>query len=159
MTLKTLLAAFCVSICAVPLAAQDEPTHRMKVLEVFEALESGDVAVLNRIFADDGINHVSGQPRPRNGPHATFFEAASFVGALSNRKVDVIHLIAEGNYVSVHSRLCGDHTEAAILGIAPSGRRICGHYTNFYRFKDGRIVDNYVANDGVAIMRQLRSED
>lgn len=157
--------SFALLLCAAaPALAGDrtdsaEEANRASAIRVLEALESGDVSVLNEIFADDGTNHVSGQERPRNGPHKTFYEAASFVGALSNREVIVFETLAENDLVTVRSRLCGDHTEAPILGIEPSGRRICGHYTNIYRFKDGKIIDNYVANDGVAIVRQLRGED
>ena len=128
-------------------------------LRVFKALETGDVAVLNQIFADDGRNHVSDQARPRGGPHATFYEAAPFIGALSNRKVEVLEILAEGDLVAVRSRLCGDHTEAPIWDVQPSGRRICGVYHNIYRFQGGKIIDNFVANDARSIERQVRGEN
>ncbi|MEM9501874.1 MAG: ester cyclase [Pseudomonadota bacterium] len=152
------------AVLATPAYAEDhsdesEEANRAAAIRVLEALASGDVSVLNEVFADDGSNHVAGEERPRNGPHATFIEAASFVGALSDRKVDVFETLADDNLVTVRSRLCGNHTEASILGIEPSGRRICGHYTNIYRFRDGKIIDNYVANDGIQIVRQLRGED
>jgi predicted ester cyclase len=132
--------------------------NKQTAMEVFRALETGDVALLNKAFADNGTNHVGGESRPRNGPHQKFVEAAPFVGALSNRKVDTFEILADGDLVSVRSRLCGDHTEAPLLGVEPSGRRICGHYQNIYRFKDGKIIDNYVANDARAIEQQIRGE-
>lgn len=156
--LKKSLMGLALSICATYGAHASTDANKRMAVEVFRALETGDVTVLNRVFADNGFNHVGGETRPRNGPHKTFFEAAPFVGALSNREVVTFEIIAEGDLVAVRSRLCGNHTEAPLLGVAPSGRRICGHYQNIYRFQDGKIIDNFVANDARAIEAQIRGE-
>lgn len=99
-------------------ASADTAANKALVAGVFQALEAGDVVALNRAFAPDGRNHIGPETRPRRGPHASFAEAAPFAGALSERRVTVFEMVAEGELVAVRSRLCGRHTLAPLLGVA-----------------------------------------
>lgn len=155
-----LLPMIALMLVSTPALATTTPAeNKATSLRVFEALERGDVAVLNEVFADDASNIVSDIVSPRNGPHATFHEAAPFIGALSNRKVEVLEMLAEGDLVAVRSRLCGDHTDAPIWDVPPSGRRICGVYHNIYRFQGGKIIENFVANNARSIEQQVRGQN
>lgn len=154
-----LLPMIALMLMSTPALATTPAENKAASLRVFKALESGDVTVLNQIFADNGSNIVSDIVSPRNGPHATFYDAAPFIGALSNRKVDVLEILAEDDLVAVRSSLCGDHTEAPIWDVQPSGRRICGIYHNIYRFQGGKIIENFVANNARSIEQQVRGQN
>jgi predicted ester cyclase len=41
------------------------------------------------------------------------------------------------------------------MGIAPTGKRVEIRYMDFWKVKDGRIVDNWVMVDFPAVMQQL----
>lgn len=117
--------------------------NKAAVLAVFEAFETGDLATLERSFATDGVIMVGFQTRERGGPYTAFRDAAPFPGSLTEVEVEVETIFAEGDHVAIQSVICGNHA-APILGFAPTGKRLCGRYTNLYRLEDGVIVHNTV---------------
>lgn len=130
--------------------------NKALVREVFSALESGDVEVLNRAFDPTGKSIVGTETRPRGGPFDTFAEAAPFPGALDDRMVNVEELIAEEDKVAVRSEICGTHTRA-MLGFGPTGKRVCARYLNIYTIKDGRISVNAVGMDRLQLRQVLEA--
>ncbi len=131
-----------------------EDVNKSIVLEVFAALESGDLETLERYFDPDGTVVVGTNTRKRGGPFASFREAAPFPGALNTVSVDVERIFAEGNQVAVQSMICGNQ-ERTLLGIEPAGQRVCARYTNLYVLRQGRIVANTVGVHRDQIIEQL----
>lgn len=127
-------------------AADEDKTTRNKeiILEVFDALGSGDLETLERYFAVDGDVILGLETRKRGGPYKTFRDAAAFPGSLDNVTVEVEHILAEGDKVAIQSRICGDHAET-MLGFEPTGKEVCSRYINLYILKDGKIVSNSVS--------------
>ena len=125
---------------------------------VFRALETGDLAYLNKVFDPEGRVYLGLEARTRGGPFNTFAEAAAFPGALENVDVTVEELITEGDRVATQSVICGDHTKGPILGTPPTGKRICARYINVYELADGRITSNSVSVYADQIRNQLRGE-
>lgn len=152
-----LLAAALAAFAPAQAAQSVAESNKAIVLEVFRALESGDLAALNRAFSPDGRSHINGETGPPRGTPKSFAEAAPFPGALSDRSVVTAELLAEDDLVAIRSRICGRHTEAPLMGVAPTGKRICSDYINIYRFEDGRIIDNYVGTDRRKLELQLRT--
>lgn len=62
--------------------------------------------------------------------------------------------IAEGEWMAAFGRQEATHT-GEFMGIAPTGKRVEIRYMDFWKVKDGRIVDNYVMVDFPGVMRQL----
>ena len=63
-------------------------------------------------------------------------------------------LIAEGDKVVARVRMTGTHT-GNFYGIAPTGRRV--NLTSIYivRIAEGKIVEHWGEEDGVAVLKQL----
>ena len=140
-----LVAALLATIagCATAPESALEQRNKAIVLEVFAALESGDLATLERYFATDGAVIIGLTERQRGGPYATFREAAPFPGALSDVVIEVENIFADGDYVAIQSVICGNQVQP-LLGIEATGKRLCSRYTNLYRLENGRIVSNTV---------------
>ena len=130
--------------------------NKALVRQVFAALESGDVEVINRAFDPAGKSIVGTETRPRGGPFDTFAEAAPFPGALENRKVTVEELFAEDDKVAVRSEICGTHARA-MSGFEPTGKRVCARYLNIYTIKNGRITVNAVGADRLQLRQVLEA--
>lgn len=62
--------------------------------------------------------------------------------------------IAQGDWVSAFGYIDAIHS-GEFMGIAPTGKRVKVHYTDFWKVKDGKIVDNWVTVDFPSILAQL----
>ncbi len=62
--------------------------------------------------------------------------------------------IAEGEWMAAFGRQEAVHS-GEFMGIAPTGKRVEIRYMDFWKVKDGKIVDNWVMVDFPHVMRQL----
>lgn len=62
--------------------------------------------------------------------------------------------LAEGEWMAAFGRQEATHS-GEFMGIAPTGKRVEIRYMDFWRVKDGKIVDNWVMVDFPHVMRQL----
>ncbi|MEL7538762.1 MAG: ester cyclase [Pseudomonadota bacterium] len=153
-----LAAAAALLGCASTPKEDTSARNRAIVLEVFDALESGDVDVLQRYFDPEGDVIVGLNVRKYGGPYQTFREAAPFPSALSDVTVDVERIFAAGDQVAIQSMICGNQAYT-LLGIEPAGRRVCSRYTNLYVLRNGRIVSNTVGVYRDQIREQLEADE
>lgn len=62
--------------------------------------------------------------------------------------------IAEGEWMAAFGRQEATHS-GEFMGIPPTGRRVEIRYMDFWKVRDGKIVDNWVMVDFPHVMRQL----
>ena len=74
--------------------------------------------------------------------------------AFPDLKVSVDRRIAEGDMVSLHWSAVGTHT-VAVPGFPGEGKRVAVDGMSFFRFADGKIVEEWSTYDNLTIMKQL----
>ena len=74
--------------------------------------------------------------------------------AFPDLKVSVLRTVAAGDLVAVHWRSAGTNTIKA--GMFPgTGKHVVLDGMTFFRFKDGRIVEEWTTYDNLGVMQQL----
>ena len=63
-------------------------------------------------------------------------------------------MIGEGDVVATRVTHHGRHT-GELMGIPPTGREVAYQYVHFFRFRDGRVVEQWSVRDDMTLMRQL----
>lgn len=96
------------------------------------------------VWVSSGIA-PAGPIRGRDAHRAAF---AALAGALSNFRLTIEDVMpaADGERVAVRWRGVATHT-GAYLGMAPTGRRFVMVETHVLRWRDGRVVENYVGGN------------
>jgi predicted ester cyclase len=74
--------------------------------------------------------------------------------AFSEREYKTEEFLADGEWASCFGHIEATHS-GTFMGIAPTGKRVRIPYMDFWRVVDGRIIDNPVSVDFVAVMAQL----
>ena len=74
--------------------------------------------------------------------------------ALPDLRLDIQHIVAGGENVVVRFRLTGTH-KGAFMGVPPTGKTVRVPYMDVWRIADGRIVENWVQLDMMALTQQL----
>lgn len=118
-----------------------------------ETYNTKDFEALAEVLAADVItpNIISGMPPGREG--AIKVHQTTLLG-MPDYYTTIEDLIAEGDKVVARVTMTGTHT-GNFYGIAPTGRRV--NLTSIYivRIADGKIVEHWGEEDGVAVLKQL----
>jgi len=77
-----------------------------------------------------------------------------FIGALPDLHAAEQDVVAEDDTVAVRFLVGATH-EGNLLGIEPTGRRVRWDAVDVYRLKDGMIVEEWAADDMLAILHQV----
>lgn len=74
--------------------------------------------------------------------------------AFSDQRWEIHDLVAEDDVVACrlthHARHTGD-----LMGIPPTGKEVAYQYVQFFRFGDGKVVEQWSVRDDMTLMRQL----
>ena len=77
-----------------------------------------------------------------------------FIGALPDLNAQEQDIVAQGDTVAVRFVVEATH-EGDLLGIAPTGRRVRWDAVDVYRLRDGKISEEWAADDMTAILHQV----
>ncbi|HEY1878869.1 MAG TPA: ester cyclase [Caulobacteraceae bacterium] len=137
-------------------APKDTPeANTAQVRALFAAFNAGDLASINRIMAPDLIFHSpSGDTARRYDPPQDLKSACPMCDALKNRKVVIDLILAEGDLVAVRATWRGTFS-SEFHGVKVSGKSVTIPYENIFRFRGGRIRENWASADGFSLMHQL----
>ena len=128
--------------------------NKALVRRLFAAIDSGDLAVFDDIFAPeiplDG-NRVFGN---QAGPEGMKHHSGAVKNAIPDLKHTVHDMIAEGDIVAVRWTLTGTH-KGAFRGIAPTGKWVSASFMEMFRFKDGKIVERWTEGDRLGMLQQI----
>ncbi len=76
-----------------------------------------------------------------------------FIGALPDLTAQEQDIVAQGDTVAIRFVVEATH-EGELLGIAPTGRKVRWDAVDVYRLRDGKISEEWAADDLTAILHQ-----
>lgn len=110
-----------------------------------EVVQKGNFATLDELAAPNFVDH---NPAPGQAPGAAgvmeFFTAMR--AAVSDLRVSVEHMIAEGDKVVAHVSINGTHT-GELMGIPPSGKKVVMRFSDLVRIENGKAVERWGVED------------
>ena len=77
-----------------------------------------------------------------------------FIGALPDLNAQEQDIVAQGDTVAVRFVVEATH-EGDLLGIAPTGRKVRWDAVDVYRLRDGKICEEWAADDMTALLHQV----
>src|SRR6476619_6389287 len=77
-----------------------------------------------------------------------------FIGALPDLNAQEQDIVADGDTVAIRFVVEATH-KGELLGIAPTGRRVRWDAVDVYRVRDGKITEEWAADDLTAILHQV----
>lgn len=123
------------------------------VLRYQEIYNSNDLGALGEVVAEDLVSPkiMSGMPAGLQG--AMRVHETTLIG-MPDWQTRIDDLIAEGDKVAARITMTGTHT-GDFWGMPATGRKV--DFTGIYivRIRDGRIVEHWGEEDGVALLQQL----
>jgi predicted ester cyclase len=123
---------------------------------LLEIWSEGAMDVVDELYADDYIDHVSQGPEPQQvrGPSGLKAAVDLFRTAFPDLQYAIDDQIAEGDLVVTRFSARGTH-EGPFLGADPTGRAIAYTGIDINRVVDGFIVESWVQYDALGLLQQV----
>jgi steroid delta-isomerase-like uncharacterized protein len=119
-----------------------------------EILGTGDWSSADELLASDVVMHHPSAPEPIRGRDAVQGFLGVFRAGMPDLTLKVDDLAGDGDRVAARWSASGTHT-AEMFGIPPTGNRLDIHGISFFRFADGKIVDDWVEENTLSVLQQL----
>ncbi len=124
------------------------------VRTIFDLLDQKNAEALIPFAAPDLVEFWPVVGR-LEGPEAVRNHFAAIFASMRDWHISIERLAADGETVFVHWHATGLFTGSPFLGIVPTGKRLDLRGTDCFTIRDGRVVANFVAFDGMDFAIQL----
>ena len=129
-------------------------SNKETVKKVQEAWNQNRLDDLDQHFASDfkaNGNNPSGPPSlaAAKASHEKMNQV------FSERKVQILDMLEEGDKVFMRNRATGKHTGGEWMGAPADGKAYEIESWSIYRFRDGKIVESWGLNDGMRLIMQV----
>jgi predicted ester cyclase len=118
-----------------------------------EALNKGDVAILDDLLAAGYVLHMAGL-QDYKGPEGFKEMVTALRVAFPDLHVTIDDMVAEGDEVAHRFTLQGTH-QGEFLGIAPTGKQVTVTGTTISRFAGGKEGEAWQNIDSLGMLRQM----
>ena len=148
--IAALAAAGCSSAHSAAKMAEDNKATLQKFLE---RATKGDLSVVDETFDPAFVDHeaMPGVPPTREGVKQTF---TILLKAYPDMKLNVLHLVAEGDYVVVHHQTTGTN-KGEFMGMPATGKAVKFDEMHLVRFANGKMIEHWGVEDSMTMMQQL----
>ena len=120
-----------------------------------EVFVRGDEAAVDRLVAVDFQPHSWGPMAP--GREALKQAQRRVHAGLSDARMDIEDLIAEGDRVAIRLTASGRHT-GDFMGMKASGKSYTIPEIQILRIRDGKVAEHWREADMMGMMKQLQGE-
>lgn len=149
------VALFASLILSSSVPALAETANQQTAAHVFLVkMGKGDFSGLDRIYAPGFAVHSGGKSFTLDDDNES---GKALRAAAPDMKVSVERMAGEGDMVAVHWRAVGTNT-AASAGMPGNGKPFDVEGMTFFRFEQGRIIEEWSVTDWMALMKQLSSK-
>lgn len=120
----------------------------------FTAFLERDEAWWQRHVAPGFVRHDPGLNFAVRGPEGVARLGEVLHGGVTEMKLPIEDVIAEGDQVLVRLRFQGRHT-GDLMGLRPSGRSIDIAVMDLFRIVDGQLVEHWALLDNLGLLKQV----
>ena len=119
-----------------------------------EVWNRGKVSLLDTLIGAAYVDHnpAPGQPAGAAGVRS---RVETLRAAFPDLRFAVEQLVAEEDIVAARFSWRGTHKGEAFLGIPPSGKAVLVRGMEFYRLRDGRIIEHWDNVDELGMLTQM----
>lgn len=148
--MSALIPAFLILLPAAALAGPAE-NKAVAARVIVEKMGQGRFDIQPELYGPGFVAHGFGRDYTLAEDEASGRHLRS---AFPDLKVSVDRIIAEDDMVSLHWSAVGTNT-VAVPGFPGEGRKVSVDGMSFFRFADGKIVEEWSTYDNLTIMKQL----
>jgi steroid delta-isomerase-like uncharacterized protein len=131
-----------------------EEQNKQLVRQFFDAFDRQDKEMMDQLVSSTNYSlHFSGMSSTDWNGTKQF--SAAFYSAFPDLRHNIVDMVAEGkDKVAVRLNITGTH-KGEFHGTPPTGKKISFNATDFITLMDGKITEEWVNADTMALMQQI----
>ena len=131
------------------------PDRSKQLMNTFlKFINTADKNLAKEIVSQDAIFHIPGQQEPMQGPDGYLAIIGMMRSGFSDIQWTLEDSVAENDKVAARFIMHGTHN-GAFMGVPPTGKKIKVQAMNFYRFSDGKIIEEFGQPDMLGLLMQI----
>jgi steroid delta-isomerase-like uncharacterized protein len=156
MRYATIVLCALAALTPLGVAAHGDSSANVKTaLRVFlEKMGEGRFDKLDEIYGPGFVAHGAGRDYTLDEDNAS---GKTWRAAFPDLEVSILRTVGDDSQVAVHWQASGTNT-AAVAGFPGKGAKATLEGMTFFRFKSGRIVEEWSLMDIAALEKQLRAQ-
>ena len=119
-----------------------------------EAINRGNLALLDEVVGSDFVLHDPNYPQPVRGAEGLKQYFQTFRSAFPDLHFTIEDIVGEGDTVAVRQTGRDTH-QGELFGIPPTGKQLTVTAMHFHRFVNGNVVESWVNSDSMGMLQQL----
>ncbi len=122
-------------------------------LGLSKAIMNGDWQKVDTLLADDFYYEADGRPAINKQQYIGFMKGVLCTG-MQDMEMDFLHVIAEGDLVSVNYTNQMTH-KGDFLGVPATGKRVTATGQFIREIKNGKVTAEWQTTNSIGLMQQL----
>jgi len=118
-----------------------------------EVMSQGKMDVIDELVSEDLVEHAAPEGVPPNRDGVKMF-VQTFRDAFPDMKATTVAVVVEGDEAWMQSTITGTH-KGEFMGMAPTNKKFEITAFDRVKFKDGKAVEHWGAEDDMGMMTQL----
>ena len=119
-----------------------------------EAYNKNNISILDELCAPNYARYLA------NGSALNLEQQkarlAGMRAAFPDLRIEIVRILAEENFVTLHVILRGAHRGGAFMGVEPTGREIAVPAIDIVRLENGKMVEHWGGADTGVMLQQLK---
>ena len=120
---------------------------------VEEAWNKGNLEAADQVFAAS-FTHPHLASEPFSGPARAKQFIAAYRTAFPDIHIQIEEQIVEEDRLAVRCRMQGTHA-GELMGVPPTGKRVTAGVMLFFRFEEGKIVEEWIEFNQLSVLQQI----
>lgn len=133
-------------------------TNKSQMLRFIEFINTADINLGKELISEDAVFYAPTNSEPLRGIEGYMFILNMMRNSFPDIKWELDEMIADENNIAARFTMTGTH-KGNFLDIAPTGKVIKINAMNFYRFYNGKIVEEYGQPDIFGLIQQIKSQN
>jgi len=128
--------------------------NKLAMRRFTEFINTADQNLGEELIAEDAQFWVPGRPESMRGLAGYMNVLGMMRSGFSDVQWSLEETIAEGDKIAARFTMRGTH-DGTFFGVPATGRRIEVRAMNFYRFAEGKVVEEYGQPDLLGLLQQI----
>jgi steroid delta-isomerase-like uncharacterized protein len=130
-------------------------TNNKDIMSRFvQFINTADEKLGAELVSKDAIFYVPGSPEPMRGLNGYMAIIGMMRSGFPDIQWTLEEMVSEGDKVAARFIMNGTH-KGAFFGVPPTGKPIKVQASNFYKFSNGQIVEEYGQPDMLSLLQQI----
>lgn len=130
-------------------------TNKLIMNKFVEFINTSNVELSKELISEDAIFYAPTSPEPLRGAEGYMLILNMMRSSFPDISWKLEEMIAEGESVAARFTMTGTH-KGDFFDITPTGKNIKINVMNFYRFSNGKIVEEYGQPDIFGLLQQIK---